>query len=72
MSRGQAMRIPAVSRSRHIIAGTIARIELGAYKGDTRLESPAEPAWLSRTDGPLSPLGRAGCRGRSLGRRRRR
>jgi hypothetical protein len=58
MSRGQAMRIPAVARARHIIAGTIARIDLGAYRGEDRLDSAAEPSWLSRTDGPLSPFHR--------------
>jgi hypothetical protein len=58
LSRGDAMRIPAVARARHIIAGTIARIELGAYRGDTRLTGPDEPGWIRATDGATSPLHR--------------
>jgi hypothetical protein len=46
LDRAAAMRIPAVARARHIIAGTVARIELGAYRGDTRLTGPAEPSWI--------------------------
>jgi hypothetical protein len=58
LSRAEAMRIPAVARARHIIAGTIARIELGGYRGQTRLTGDDAPSWLTRTDGPLSPLHR--------------
>lgn len=58
VTRGEAMRIPAVARTRHIVCGTIARIELGAYRGETRLDPAAEPSWLARTDGPLSPFHR--------------
>jgi hypothetical protein len=58
LSRGDAMRIPAVARARHIIAGTIARIELGAYRGDLRLTGAAEPSWIRSTDGAVSPLHR--------------
>lgn len=58
ITRAQAMRVPAVARARHIIAGTIARIELGAYRGDTRLDTATEPSWINATDGPLSPMHR--------------
>jgi hypothetical protein len=58
LDRAAAMRIPAVARARHIIAGTVARIELGAYRGDTRLTGPAEPSWIRSTDGAVSPLHR--------------
>jgi hypothetical protein len=58
LTRPQAMRIPAVARSRHIICGTIARIELGGYRGDTRLLGPAEPSWIAAADGAISPMHR--------------
>jgi hypothetical protein len=58
LDRASAMRIPAVARARHIIAGTIARIDLGAYRGDVQLTGDAAPSWLTRTDGPVSPLHR--------------
>jgi hypothetical protein len=47
------MRIPAVARARHIIAGTIARVELGAYRGEQRLDSATEPSWIN-----ARPMGR--------------
>jgi hypothetical protein len=58
LTRADAIRVPAVARARHIIAGTIARIDLGAYRGDTRLTGSDEPAWIAATDGPVSPLHR--------------
>jgi hypothetical protein len=58
LTRGEAMRVPAVARARHIIAGTIARIELGAYRGDARLDTATEPTWLNATDGAMSPMHR--------------
>jgi hypothetical protein len=60
LSRGDAMRIPAVARARHIIAGTLARIELRAYRGEstTPLDRAAEPSWIRSTDGAVSPLHR--------------
>lgn len=60
LSRAQAMRIPAVARARHIVAGTIARIDLRAYRGDDvePLSRADEPSWLAATDGPLSPFHR--------------
>jgi hypothetical protein len=35
LDRAQAMAVPAMARARHIIAGTIARIPLRGYRGDT-------------------------------------
>jgi hypothetical protein len=58
LTRSEAMRIPAVARARHIIAGTLARIPLAAYRGETRLTGSAEPSWLAATDGAVSPLHR--------------
>jgi hypothetical protein len=58
LTRSEAMRIPAVARARHIIAGTIARIELGAYRGDERIDRAEQPGWIAATDGPLSPFHR--------------
>jgi hypothetical protein len=58
LDRAAAMRIPAVARARHIIAGTVARIELGAYRADVRLTGPAEPSWIRSTDGAVSPMHR--------------
>lgn len=58
LSRADAMRIPAVARSRHIICGTIARIDLAGYRGETRLTGYDAPSWLTRTDGAVSPLHR--------------
>jgi hypothetical protein len=57
-SRGEAIRVPSVARARGIVCTTIARIELGAYRGDTRLDGAAEPSWLHATDGPVSPFHR--------------
>jgi hypothetical protein len=50
--------VPAVARARGVVCTTIARIDLGAYRGDTRLDTAAEPSWLHATDGPLSPFHR--------------
>jgi hypothetical protein len=60
LTRAEAMRIPAVARARHIIAGTLARIPLRAYPGESTdpLTGDRAPSWLSRTDGPISPFHR--------------
>jgi hypothetical protein len=57
-TRAAAIRVPAVARARGVVCTTIARIELGAYRGDARLEAPAAPSWLTATDGPMSPFHR--------------
>jgi hypothetical protein len=56
LSRAEAMRVPAVARARHIIAGTIGRIDMHGYRGDAPL--PADPPWVAQTSGPLSPFHR--------------
>lgn len=53
-TRAEAIRVPAVARSRGVVCTTIARIEFGGYRGDTRLTGPAEPAWIGQTDGAVS------------------
>lgn len=58
VTRAEAMRVPAMSRARHIIAGTIARIPLRGYRGDTVLDGVAEPTWIEQTTGALSPFHR--------------
>lgn len=57
-TRAEAIRVPAVARARGIVCTTIARIELGAYRGDTRLDTTTEPTWLHAADGPMSPFHR--------------
>jgi hypothetical protein len=57
-TRADAIRVPAVARSRGVVCTTIARIDLAGYRGDTRLEGSAEPSWLHATDGPMSPFQR--------------
>lgn len=55
-TRAQAMAVPAVKRARSIICTTIARTPLVAYHGTDR--ATEQPAWLDRTDGPVSPYHR--------------
>jgi hypothetical protein len=58
LSRAEAMQVPAVARARHIIAGTLGRVNLRGYRGDAALDGPAEPTWIEQTTGPLSPFHR--------------
>lgn len=58
LTRQEAMRVPAVARARHIIAGTVARIPLRAYRGGELLEGPAAPPWVTSTAGRMSPYHR--------------
>lgn len=58
LTRAQAMAVPAVARQRHLIAGTIARLPLQAWAGDTLLGPLDQPTWMYRTDGPTSPFHR--------------
>jgi hypothetical protein len=57
MSRGAAMRVPAVARARHLTAGAIAKAPLVAYRGDTLVER--QPYWAYGTDGQLGDLSAA-------------
>jgi hypothetical protein len=58
LTRAEAMRIPAVARARHVICGTIGRVELGGYRGDTRLLGADEPSWIGSVDDGMSPFHR--------------
>ena len=51
LSRGAAMRVPAVSRARHLIAGTIAGLPLRRLTGDTEVDAPY---WAYGSDGQLA------------------
>jgi len=53
LTRAEAMAVPAVARARHLIAGTIARFPLVAYRAGDPLED--QPAWTYRADGTQSP-----------------
>jgi hypothetical protein len=57
VTRAEAMAVPAMARARHIIAGTIARIPLRAYRGTSTdpLPDAAAPSWLTSTASVLSP-----------------
>lgn len=55
-SRLTAMSIPALARGRNILCPTIARVPLRALRLDTPVDP--QPAWLTRTDGPVSPFHR--------------
>ena len=54
MTRGEAMQVPAVSRSRHLICATIAKLPLVVLRGATPV--PDQPYWCSGTDGQLGAL----------------
>ena len=53
VTRADAVRVPAVSKARALICGTIARLPLKAYKSGGILAE--QPAWLYRTNGNVSP-----------------
>jgi hypothetical protein len=54
MTRGEAMQVPAVSRSRHLICATLAALPLVALRGDVPV--PDQPYWCYGTDGQLGEL----------------
>ena len=54
MTRGEAMQVPAVSRSRHLICATLAALPLVALRGDQPI--PDQPYWCYGTDGQLGDL----------------
>ena len=54
VSRATAMGVPALARARRLIVGSIARCPLQATVNGETLDN--QPAWLSRTDGPVSPF----------------
>ena len=55
ITRAEAMTVPALIRARGILM-VIATQPLVAYKGTARMQR--QPAWLSRTDTPVSPQAR--------------
>jgi hypothetical protein len=54
MTKGEAMAVPAVSRSRHLICATVAKLPLVALKGADPV--PDQPYWCYGTDGQLGTL----------------
>ena len=56
MTRSEAMAVPAVSRSRHLICATAARLPLETFRGPTRLPDAEQPYWAYGTDGQLGDL----------------
>lgn len=56
MTRAEAMAVPAVSRSRHLICATIARLPLEAFRGPDLLPPADQPYWCYGTDGQLGAL----------------
>jgi hypothetical protein len=54
MTRGEAMQVPAVSRARHLICATVAKLPLVALRGADPV--PDQPYWLYGTDGQLGAL----------------
>lgn len=56
LTRAAAMAVPAVARVRHLIAGTIARLPLTAWRAAEQLEPP--PPWMHQAGGGLPPYHR--------------
>jgi hypothetical protein len=54
MTRGEAMQVPAVSRSRHLICATVAALPLRVLRGADPV--PDQPYWCYGTDGQLGDL----------------
>lgn len=54
VGRRRAMRVPAVSRGRHLTCGTIAQLPLRAYRGAEQVDP--QPTWAHSTDGQLGDL----------------
>lgn len=58
VTRAEAMRVPAIVKGRGLIAGTLARQPLAAFRGATKLEGTDAPTWLYRTSSGQSPYQR--------------
>jgi hypothetical protein len=56
MTRGEAMCVPAVSRSRHLICATVAALPLLVLRGDTPVPDAQQPLWCYATDTQLGNL----------------
>ena len=50
ITRDEAMRIPAVRRAVHVIAGTISTFDLKAWLTQAATMAPTQPAWLTQPD----------------------
>lgn len=55
-TREEAMKVSSIAKGRALVAGTLSRYPLVAYRRDARL--PAQPSWLSRTDTGQPPAWR--------------
>lgn len=53
MTRDAALSVPACSRARGLLTSSVARSPLHAYRG---VELLTDPAWMSATDGIVSPF----------------
>lgn len=53
-TRAAAMAVPAVARARHLIAGSVGRLPLEAYRGADRIDP--QPYWMQGSDGQLGDL----------------
>lgn len=56
VTRVQALAVPALARARRIIVSACARCSLTVTRDDEPLD--VQPAWVARTDGPISPYHR--------------
>ncbi len=57
-SREEAISIPAVSKARNLLVGTIAKFPLRAMNAAGFLPAEQQPTWLYRTNGNVSPYDR--------------
>lgn len=60
MTRGEAMQVPAVSRARHLICATVAKLPVLTLTGAT--PTPDQPYWCAGTDGQLGWLTEDQCK----------
>ena len=56
ISRTEAMGIPAMSKARNLVAGTIAKLPLRAATAAGALPPEKQPRWMFRTDSDVSPF----------------
>lgn len=55
LGRAEAMAVPAISKARQLITGTISRLPLRVLDASGELPDLKQPAWTYRTDGTVSP-----------------
>lgn len=56
LSRAQAMGIPAMSKARNLICGTVAKLPIKAADNAGLLVPEKQPRWMYRTDSEVSPF----------------